>query len=280
MKSALLLIFGILFNAFLLAQPSQPGAEATALGGTYVTQHTVFSTRHNVAGIAFEEKNAVAFGLRNNYLASNLNDFYLLSAFNLGAGKLGVDFLNYGFEAYQQNEIGLSYALKLNSHWSFGSRLRYAHCAIPQESLNRYLLSADVGLLRKSNNWRYGATVQNIIQSKWQGRNVEAEPVVFRVGAGYYFSKEATVSAEFYKASNAAADFRFGVNYKIVEQLDIRFGFGTLQPNVSFGFGIFCKGFSNQCCRSMAPTIGLEPRNRFCVCMVKFYFLPASLLPN
>ena len=263
MKSASLLLIGILSCAFLTAQPSQPGAEATALGGSYVTQHSVFSSRHNVAGIAFLEKNALAVGLRNNYLASNLNDFYLLSAFNLGAGKLGVDFLNYGFEAYQQNEIGLSYALKLNSHWSFGSRLRYAHCAIPQESVNRYLLSADVGLLWKSNNWRYGATVQNILQSKWQGRIIETEPVVFRVGAGYYFNKEATVSAEFYKASNTAADFRFGVNYKIVEQLDIRFGFGTLQPNVSFGLGIFVKDFQINVAAAWHQQLGLSPVTDF-----------------
>jgi len=259
MKSASLLLIGILSCAFLTAQPSQPGAEATALGGSYVTQHSVFSSRHNVAGIAFLEKNALAVGLRNNYLASNLNDFYLLSAFNLGAGKLGVDFLNYGFEAYQQNEVGLSYALKLNSNWSFGSRLRYANCAIPQESINRYLISADVGLLRKSKKWRYAATVQNIIQSKWQGRVVENEPVILRVGAGYYFSKEAAVSAEFYKSSNAAADFRLGVNYKIVEQLDIRFGFGTLQPNVSFGFGIFVNGFQINVVATWHQQLGLSP---------------------
>ena len=262
-RAGICLLISLFLKVSVFAQPTAPSAEAAALGGAFATQSSVFSSRHNVAGLAFLEKNAVAAGLRNNYLANNLNDFYLLSAFKVGRGRLGIDFLYYGFEAYQQNEIGLSYALQLNENWSFGTRLHYANNQIPQESVSRYLISGDLGILGKNKNWRFGAAVQNIIQSKWQGRISEAEPTIFHVGAGYYFNENAALRAEFYKASNAAADLRLGVNYKVVEQLDIRFGFATLQPAVSFGLGIFVKNFQINLAATWHQQLGLSPVTDF-----------------
>ena len=263
MKSLCLILLGIFLHAQLLAQPMAPGAEAAAVGSAFAMQTSVFSSRHNVAGLAFLEKNAIAAGLRNNYLASNLNDYYMLSVFKTGRGRLGVDFLNYGFEAYQQLELGLSYAIKMNADWSLGARLRYANNSIPQETITRHLLTGDIGILGKTKNWRYGATVQNIIQSKWQGRITEAEPTLFRIGAGYSFNDQAALRAEFCKASNAPADLRFGVNYMVADALDIRFGFATLQPAVSFGFGILLKDFQVNFAATWHQQLGLSPVSDF-----------------
>ncbi len=251
-----LIFFGCLQTQ---AQPTQPSAEAAALGGSFVTQHAVFSSRHNVAGLAFLEKNAIGAGMRNNYLANNLNDFYLLGAFKLGKGYLGFDVLNYGFDAYQQNEIGLSYATKIAANWSVGARLRYAHNSIPAESVSRFLVTGDVGILGKINSWRFGATVQNLLQSQWQGRVVEREPNILRIGGGYYFSGETAITAEFYKAENAPADVRFGFNYAPLPQLDLRFGFATLQPNVTFGLGILLSTFEINLAATWHQQLGLSP---------------------
>ena len=59
MKTTYFLVFGLFVYAQLSAQPTAPGAEAAALGGAFATQSSVFSSRHNVAGLGFLEKNAV-----------------------------------------------------------------------------------------------------------------------------------------------------------------------------------------------------------------------------
>lgn len=259
MKIVITLFAVLLCCNLMLAQPVAPGAEATAMGGSFVTQQSVFSSRHNVAGLAFLEKNTLAFGVRNNFLANNLNDFYLLSNFKIGHGVLGIDFLNYGFDAYQQNEVGLSFAQKLNKNWSLGARLHYAHNNIPAESVSRYLFAADLGILGKIENWRFGASLQNLLQSKWQGRVEEREPSVFRLGAGYYFEGETTLTAEFYKANNATSDIRLGFNYAPISALDLRFGFATLQPSVSFGVGFSLKNFQFNFAAAWHQQLGLSP---------------------
>ncbi len=258
MRKLLLQIFSFL-AIFSFAQPVEPGAKAAALGGSFVTQQSVFSAKHNVAGLAFLTNNAVAFGLRNNYFVNHLNDFYFASAFAKGKNCIAIDALYFGFDAYQQVELGASYALALNKSWSVGARLRYAYNYIPPESVSRNLVSADLGILGKLNNWRIGFSLVNFAQSKWQGRVVESEPLLYKIGGGYYFTDQTAITSDFIKKSNAKADVRVGFNYNPAKNLDLRFGFSVQHPSVNFGLGLDLKQFQLNFAIAWHQQLGLSP---------------------
>jgi hypothetical protein len=247
----------VAFN--LHAQPAEPGAEAAAMGGSFVAQHSVLSIRHNVAGTAAIEGNALAAGVRNNYLANNLNDFYLMAAFKQGKGHIGADMYYYGFDAYQQGAFGISYARPFAQNWYAGVRISYAYNYIPQEEVNRQLLTADLGILGTLGNWRLGASIQQFVQSQWQGRVQEHTPVVFRLGGGYFFGAQTCISAELYKADDQAADVRVGLSYAPVDVLQLRFGFGTLRPSVGFGLGIMVNQLQINIAATWHQQLGLSP---------------------
>ena len=252
--SLLLLVAGT-----LAAQPTEPGAAAAALGGSFVTQTSAFSARHNVAGIAGLQQNTLAAGARNNYLANGLNDFYLLGTFKAGSGRLGLDLLYFGFDAWQQGEIGLSYARPIAAGWYMGARLSYAYNYIPQEQVNRHLVAADLGVLGKLGKWRVGAALQQFAQSSWQGRVKEQAPLVFRVGGGYFFTEQTAITTELYKASTAGADVRLGLQYAPAEALVIRIGFGTLRPSFGFGLGLNLAAFQINVAATWHQQLGLSP---------------------
>jgi hypothetical protein len=254
-----LLFVLLLVVAVSRAQPVEPGAQAAALGGSYVSQTSIFSARHNVAGLAFLENNAVAAGARNNYLAGNLNDFYLLGAFRQNFGTIGFDFTYFGIDAYRQGGLGLNYARQLSQKWSVGVRLAYSYNSIPQESITRHLVTADAGILGKFERWRIGATVQQLAQSQWQGRVEEVEPIVLRLGGGYFFTPQTSLTAELFQALNAPADVRLGLEYAPADALVIRLGFGTARPSVGFGVGLNLKSLSINLAATWHQQLGLSP---------------------
>ena len=255
----LLLFLLVLFCMVMHGQPTTPGAAAAALGGSYVTQQSAVSARHNVAGIAGLQQHTIAAGIRNNYLANDLNDFYLLSTFKAGSGRLGIDLLYYGFDAWQQGEVGLSYARPLAANWFLGARVSYAYNYIPQERVSRHLVAADLGLLGILGKWRVGASLQQFAQSQWRGRVQERAPIVFRVGGGYYFSPQTSISAELFKADNSGADIRLGLAYAPADALALRFGFSTLQPSVAFGVGLFFNQIQVNIAAAWHQQLGLSP---------------------
>jgi hypothetical protein len=243
----------------VFAQPAEPGAEAAALGGSYVVQHSVFSSRHNVAGLGAVERNAIGAGLRNNYLATNLNDFYLMAAFAQGKGRIGVDLYYFGIDAYQQGALALSYARPFATNWYAGVRISYAYNYIPQEEVNRQLLSADLGILGKLGNWRVGTSIQQFAQSQWQGRVDEHSPIIFRLGGGYFFTEQTCLTAELYKADNERADVRLGLCYAPAAALELRLGFGTLRPSFGFGLGIAFDQLQINLAATWHQQLGLSP---------------------
>lgn len=257
MRLTLIIVVCLFFKAN--CQPVQPGAEAAALGGSYITQTTIFSARHNTAGLAFLEQSGAGMGARNNYLVNGLNDFYALGAFKLEKSTIAIDLTYYGISTYQQGEFGFSYARKIASNWSIGARLCYAYNYIPQEGINRHLVGADLGVLGELGNWRIAASLQRFANSKWQGRIDEIEPVVFRLGGGYYFKHKTSITAELYKAANESPDVRLGLQYAVIDEIELRFGFATLQPNVSFGIGLNLKGIQINFAATWHQQLGLSP---------------------
>ena len=256
-RSILIAIFAC---NMVYAQQVEPGAEAASLGGAFVTKASPFSSRHNMASLTRLEQSAIAAGIRNNYLINDLNDFYLHAVFRLKSGILSTDFSYYGFNAYQQGEFGLGYALNITQNWSIGVRLSSAYNYLSAENKTRYLISADVGLQGTFERWRTGISISRFAQTQWLGDlNKAREPIIFRAGGGYFFSNSSAITAELYKATNSTIDLRLGLNYKPTKNLDLRLGFSTLNPSVGFGLGINFKQITINVAASWHQQLGLSP---------------------
>lgn len=256
------LVFCILF--FVISthgQHTEAGAEAAALGGSFVAVESPLAIYHNVAATIYGEENNRAFwaGARNNYLVSQLNDFYIGALFTRNKSAFGLDMAFFGIEAYQRIDISAAYATKLNANWNVGARITYANDRISAEGVNRHLVLAHAGILGKLGNWRVAAASRGFLQSGWMGRIQEHEPSVLRIGGGYVFSQHTILTAEVYKIEFDRPDFRIGLSYAPIEGLKIMFGFATVRPSATFGVSVWRKNIQINLAAAWHQQLGISP---------------------
>lgn len=256
----------LVFVAFLVSlkchgQHTEPGAEAAAMGGSYVAAESPLAVYHNVAASIFNKENNNTFwaGARNNYWVNELNDFYIGALFSRKKYALGFDLAYYGIEAYQRFDLGAAYATKINANWNLGARITYANDRISTENVSRHLVQAHAGILGKLGNWRVAAASRGFLQSGWMGRIEEHEPSILRIGGGYVFSQHTILSAEVYKIEFDKPDFRLGVSYAPIEGVKIMFGFATVRPSASFGLSFWHKNIQINVAAAWHQQLGLSP---------------------
>lgn len=254
-----LLPFFLLFCSQLFAQTPEPGAQATALGGSFGCQQHILASYYNVAGTLTDAGTKWAFGARNNYLANNLNQYYGAVSWQKERYAIGTDIMGYGFSAYQEMVLGLNYAQKLSKNWRGGARLKYSYQQIADENMYRHNILADVGFLGIYKSWRVGASLQNFVQSGWMGGTKESTPIAIRVGGGYFVNKKTALTTDFYLCQNQKPDVRLGISYAPADALSLRFGFSSANPSVSFGCGIVVKNIEINLAASWHQQLGLSP---------------------
>ncbi len=127
------------------------------------------------------------------------------------------------------------------------------------EDVSRYLISGDIGLQGSFDYWRIGLVIQHFAQTQWLGSTHERQPVIFRLGGGYYFTNKSAITGEAYKSSDAGMDFRFGLNYQPASILDLRIGLSTLRPSFCFGLGLLVKDIQINIAASWHQQLGLSP---------------------
>lgn len=244
-----------------LAQHTEPGAEAAAMGGSFISINHPMAIYHNVAGAAGLAESSIFYwaGARSNYWVSGLNDYYIGSLFSGKNHAWGIDIAFFGIETYQRLDFSLSYATQINQNWSLGARLTYATDRITEENINRHLVRGQLGILGKLGNWRVAAASHGFLQSGWMSRVNEHEPVILRLGGGYVFGSNAVLSAEVYKAEFDDPDFRLGMSFIPEQNLKLMFGFSTSRPAVSMGIGLVYKNLTINLAAAWHQQLGLSP---------------------
>ncbi|MEL6658087.1 MAG: hypothetical protein AAFY48_02910 [Bacteroidota bacterium] len=231
-----LLVFG--FSLSMLAQVSGPlpaGArgQAMALGGT------VFQDIHaawgNPAGIAYIDGTSVALFGEQRFALSDLRQISAAGAFAMGNSALGLSVGYFGFDAYNESRIGLVYGRKLARNLALGAQVFTLGTRIPDYG-SRQLVSFELGLQATiSPSVRVGGRITNPMRVEI----LEDEPLPTSLSFGFSYQpgKQVELMAEIEKDILFPVRVRTGLEYQLMDVLQLRAGVATSPSMLSFGIG-------------------------------------------
>ena len=122
-------------------------------------------------------------------------------------------------------------------------------------------ISVDIGLQYKlSPKLWLGSLITNPSQSKYGENSDQIIPTAIQFGANYVFSDQLFITTEFEKVLDANADFKAGLEYKLIKIVALRGGI-SVNPFKQFaGFGINYKKVLIDFAVASHPVLGYSPQ--------------------
>lgn len=242
-----LLLTIIIICGLTLSVNSQynPGAKQIALSNSDVAlSNDVFCLFNNPAGLSQINWREIGiyyspapFGLTelaNGYVA-------YLEPFSFGSVALGG--MTYGFDLYRESRIQLGYSYNYDNSLFLGTSLNYHTVSIKNYG-NDAALYFNFGLLAFiKDNIRVGCSTSNINRAVI-GNDKDLIPVVINAGFSIDAYEDLILNVAMEKEIKFDPSFQFGINYNLIEYLELRFGFSNEPSKYSAGIGINYSYFS------------------------------------
>ncbi|MCF8244553.1 MAG: hypothetical protein K9J37_08325 [Saprospiraceae bacterium] len=212
----------------------------------------------NQAGLVGMKKWAVVAAAEQRFLLSELQTVAVGFAMPTRSGTFGLTAQSFGFEAFKQQKIGLSYARKLWSTLAVGAQFDYFHTRIPEYG-SRGVLTFEVGLQANiSKSLVVGAHVFSPAQVELAGG--ENLPSIFSFGITWQAAERLVVCTELEKTLEFSPNWKTGLSYQPVESISLRAGFNTEPSMLFFGVGFaFGNGLQADMAGSFHQTLGFSP---------------------
>lgn len=229
--------FIIIFTFSTLRVFSQNAdAKSNSLGGCSLTQTNIFSNFSNQAGIADITQTTIGLGVLNKFGIKELNTYNAAFALPINGGVLGLNVSYTGFELYNRNKIGFAFGKKLSNSFNIGIQVDYIGIHQENNTLNSNQFTFEIGIQKiLSKKITLGSHIFNPISVKLN--NDENIPSIFKLGMLYKANKKVDLFTETEFENNEKAILKVGLEYRIINQLQLRTGFSSNPSKNSFGIG-------------------------------------------
>ncbi len=209
------------------------GAHVLSMGSAGAMFTGIESIYTNPAGLTDLEKFGFDVSYDRRFNLNELATVSLAGAKKIGRNAIGVSVSRFGYSAYSENRAGLTYARKLFDKVSIGGSFHYLGYNIENYgSANRFTF--DIGLQSEINeNLSIGAYIFNPASiSLTEEQDV---PSRMSIGLRYTVSSKAKVYMDVSKTINRSPEFKFAVDYQVVEAFSLRGGANISQSSFHFG---------------------------------------------
>lgn len=215
------------------------GAKGKAIAGSDLNLQDIYAINSNSAGTAFIEQTSFGLYAEQRFANADIRQLGAIAAMPTKFGVVGLQLQTFGFEAYQEQKIAITYGKKLFDNIAIGVQFGYLNTRIPEYG-NKGVLTSEIGLQAEilHNLW-LGANLSNPFPIKITA--TEYLPTQLNVGLTYHFSEKLQLSTAVHKDFEYPASVRAGFNYRLIKPLSLRFGISTEPIENSFGIGIHLK---------------------------------------
>lgn len=214
------------------------GGRASSVGHCSVSFHDFWSIENNPAGLAKYPFISVGISYENRFLLKELSNIDAAFVIPVKIGTFGLSFNRFGFENYNENKIGLSYARAFGPYLKMGLQLDYLSFKFSDDYVKRRTVTFGLGLQSDiTNDLCLGVYIFNPVNVSLKTLNNERVPIVFRFGFTYKMTKDFTAATEIEYDSDKNLDYRIGLEYNILKDFFIRVGVHTRPATACFGIG-------------------------------------------
>lgn len=210
------------------------GAITNGIGGAGVTLDNISAIYTNQAGTAFLKGWAIDVSADQRFGLEELTTFSFAAATSLNIGTIGISVGQYGFDAFSEQKIGLSYARLLTSNLAIGGQFDVLGYKIEGFG-NSYSYTAEIGLYSKlSKQVHLAAHVYNPTSSKINDR--EDLDTRIKIGVRYLPSDKLNIYSEVEKIIDRNTQIKLGADYSVLTNLDLTAGANLEITSFHFGF--------------------------------------------
>ncbi len=231
MRKIVLVIFVFFSFVAARAQSEALSARALSLGYAGGGEVSAFSAFYNQANLARLDQGLNAGLFYQNYWALpgyDLKDIAVAYTFERQR-TIAVDFMSVGITGYNEQKIGLAYGMRLWENFYAGLQLNFHILNQPSYYGDIYAGSAEVSLTYvPAKDLHISARVFNPFYGILGSQNI---PVIFDLSVDYRFGPKAYFIAQLTKDITQPLEYKWGAEYRIIEDLGIRAG-GRLQGGI------------------------------------------------
>jgi hypothetical protein len=263
LRTNFLCVFHIVFLACQTLQSQSGllqggGANLVGLARVSSVLAGVESLYGNVAGIVsapgrmgFDVSMERRFGL------SELNTISAAGYYSFSNSKLGFRIVNFGFEEYREQKLGLCYGMKLTDKLDIGAgfnAMRYFAGIYGSTGI----VSFDLGMLAEiSSRVKIGAHINNPLSvSVTENSNL---PAAISLGTAWQAGKKIVVYTELEKLIDRNLALKFAFAYRMHEYFEINLGLDLSREILGFGFRYSFGDFTTSGAFSLNNVLGNTP---------------------
>lgn len=233
-----ILIILLLFYLNSFGQIS-PGAKNISLShSTTALSNDAFCLFSNPSGLA--QMNWREIGIYYSpspFGMSELSNIYAVYHEPVIFGSIGAGIMSYGFELFKKNTLALSYAANIGNKLFLGVTAQYHSLKITNYGNTGYITLLIGSMIYLSPELRFGFAVDNVT------RNTISEvdnqlPLILRTGISYDILHNLSFNFAYRKDIETTGSVSFGFDYALINQFNLRFGFGNVPAIFSAGVGI------------------------------------------
>lgn len=242
LRSLLLLLFlctcGLAQNVLVAQDGLFPAFDIRSrlMGGTGLNAGGINALWTNPAGLAkAENKIAAGATVEQRFGLSELNIATVGATYGTGFGGFGLQLGSFGFDAYRETRVGLSYGRKLTDKFSIGAD--FAGFATNTEGYaNTFDVTFGFGMqLEIIPELHIGARIFSPFRT--ERLPDEYLPQLLAIGLSYRPSDKIILNAEVHQDTDHPMRIRVGVEYLPADEFSIRLGVATESSELSFGLG-------------------------------------------
>lgn len=246
------------------------GARALGMGGNPLTLVDVWSVENNQAAMAFMDKPAGGIFYQNRFLLKELGIQGANFVYPIHHNAIGLNLSSYGYSAYNERKIGLSFGQQLNENISVGVQLNYMLTQLGENYGSTGNLAVAVGVMAKLNEKiNLAAHVYNPTRTKLAEYNNERNPATLSLAASYKFSDRVLATAGVRKDIDYKAAIKFGIEYMPLNHFYLRAGISSNPFQTSFGFGYAYHQFQVDIAAFYHSVLGVIPGISICYAPIK-----------
>jgi len=259
-KLSIIFILGIFFITSK-ADNFPVGASSLGMANATVAVPTLWSVYHNQAALAMTEGISLGLYYETRFNMQEFATKALVFSASTKRGSFGFDFTNYGFSAYSDNKLGVSYSLKLAEKISAGIQIDYF--LIHQDAYygNLSAFTGEIGIIAEPmDNMYIAAHVFNPFRAKIASYQDERLPTIFRVGMAYDFNEKFKYTFEVQKDLQYSPYFKTGMQYEMLKNFMLRAGLTLNDVTVypAFGIGYTLNNLSIDIAYENTPLLGAK----------------------
>lgn len=238
-------IFFFLLLLFLLRELNADnenwplGAKQAGMGFSGTTLIDTWNSSHNQAAMAFHEVPSMGLFYEQRFFIKEMS----LQAFTFtlptkGSGTFAIDGSYFGYSEYNEAKIGIAYGIALNNNFSIGAKISYNNTHFEEIYGNTGNAVADISFFSRLFEKLYiGGHIYNLTRSKLAIYNDERIPTIIYLGIGYKITERLFSTFELEKNIEFKPIYKFGFDYNLFNNLNVRIGANTSPNYLTFGLG-------------------------------------------